>query len=87
MATVRDWTLSETHDVLKVIKDVRFLLEDIRSDLLRRVIAYYYTLLQTITQKARNIDTLAGEVLEPGDRKIQFKTSPERPCCSHRPFR
>jgi hypothetical protein len=41
----------------------------------------YYTLLHTITQKARNIDTLAGEVLEPGDQKIQFKTSSEKPCC------
>ncbi len=47
----------------------------------------YYTLLHTITQKARNIDTLAGEVPEPGDRKIQFITSPERPCCSYRPSR
>ena len=31
-----------------------------------------------ITHKATNIDTFAGEELEPGDRKIQFKKSPER---------
>ncbi len=33
----------------------------------------YYTLLHAITQKVRNIDTLAGEVLEPGDRKFNSK--------------
>ena len=64
LATVRDWTQSETHDVLKVLKDVRFRLEDIRPDLLRRVsvfllhsitryytpIVFYYTLLHAITR-------------------------------------
>jgi hypothetical protein len=34
LAAIRDWTQSETHDVLKVLKDVRFRLEDIRPDLL-----------------------------------------------------
>ena len=34
LVTVRNWTQSETHDVLKVLKDVRFRLEDIRPDLL-----------------------------------------------------
>ena len=64
LTTVRDWTQSETHDVLKVLKDVRFRLEDIRPDLLRRVsvfllhaitryytsIVFYYTLLHAITR-------------------------------------
>ena len=65
LATVRDWTQSETHDVLKVLKDVRFRLEDIRPDLLRRVsvfllhaitsyytpIVFYYTLLHAVTHR------------------------------------
>ena len=46
LATVRDWTQSETHDVLKVLKDLLFRLEDIRPDLLRRVSVF---LLHTIT--------------------------------------
>ena len=65
LATVRDWTQSETHDVLKVLKDVLFRLEDIRPDLLRRVsvfllhtitryytpIVFYYTLLHALTYR------------------------------------
>ena len=58
LATVRDWTQSETHDVLKVLKDVRFRLEDIRPDLLRRVSVFLlhaitrcYTLLHAVTHR------------------------------------
>ncbi len=51
LATVRDWTQSETHDVLKVLKDVLFLLEDICTYFVRRVIfviTHYYTLLHIV---------------------------------------
>ena len=48
LATTRDWTQSETNKVLKVLKDSRFHLEDVRPDLLRRVsdffLTHYYTL-------------------------------------------
>ena len=53
LATVRDWVQSETHDVLKVLKDVRFRLEDIRPDLLRRVSVFitpHYTLWHAIAR-------------------------------------
>ncbi len=53
LATTRDWTQSETHYVLKVLKDSRFQLEDVRPDLLRRVCDFFlthdYTLLHTFT--------------------------------------
>ncbi len=35
LATDWDWTQSETQVVLKVLKDKRFLLEDVRPDLIR----------------------------------------------------
>ncbi len=37
LATDWDWTQSETQAVIKVLKDERFWLEDVRPDLIRRV--------------------------------------------------
>ena len=40
LATDWDWTQSETQSVLKVLKDERFRLEDVRPDLIRRVLLF-----------------------------------------------
>ena len=40
LATDWDWTQSETQAVLKVLKDERFRLEDVRPDLIRRVLLF-----------------------------------------------
>jgi len=40
LATDWDWTQSETQAVLKILKDERFRLEDVRPDLIRRVLLF-----------------------------------------------
>ncbi len=40
LATDWDWTQSETQAILKVLKDEYFRLEDIRQDLIRRVLLF-----------------------------------------------
>ena len=40
LATDWDWTQSETEAVLKILKEERFRLEDVRPDLIRRVLLF-----------------------------------------------
>ncbi len=42
LATDWDWTESETQAVLKVLKDERFRLEDLRPDLIKRVLRFEF---------------------------------------------